>query len=177
MHATRFTARHFMLALALLAIGSGCSSFLGKKTLSQVSQSQLNWLEICYVPRRDSPPIQVTLMGSGFVRIKRGRSPLVSNDFSQDVANVQWSDIETDQINVQPDEIHRIFQSLVDRGLMRPPDKTFAASASRGGPTARILGTLNTDHVVRIVNEPELLGFIRDLITLFDEHTSAAAPK
>jgi len=167
-------ARPCLVALALLTIGCGCSIFKGKKPLSMVTASQLNWLEITYLPGAEQPPVQFSLMGSGFVRIRRGNSPLVANDFTQDVTNIQWGDIQTDQINVQPADLHLIFQSLVDRGLMREPDKAFVASASRGVPTAHINGTLNYEHVKRVAVEPELIGFIRDLLKLFDERQPAA---
>ena len=66
-----------------------------------------------------------------------------------------------------------IFQALGDRGLLRDPDKDFVASANLGVPTARITGTLNAEHVARLAIEPELVGYIRDLLKLFDENNPA----
>ena len=46
-------------------------------------------------------------------------------------------------------------------------------SANRGNPTARIIGSLNNENVTRLAVEPELVGFIRDLLKLFDENKQA----
>lgn len=154
-------------------VGGGCAMFSGKDPMMQVKESQLNWLEVRYLPGLGQPAVQFSMMGTGLIRIKRGNSPLVTNDFARDVANHQWGDIQTDQINVPSADIHRIFQSLVDRGLLREPDKDFASFASRGVSVAHISGTLNNTHVARIAVEPELVGFIREMLKLFDDRKPA----
>ena len=158
------------VALAMLCIVSGCSIFSGRNRSITVSDSQLNWLVIGYLPGMGKPPVQLSLMGSGNIRIKRGTSPQIGNDFSQDVANVKWNDINVDQINVEPAQIRNVYQGLVDRGLLRAPDKDFVPSANRGNPLARIIGSLNNEHVARLAIEPELVGYIRELVKLFDEN-------
>ena len=180
MHAISFPPRSFAVVLALLALcfgGSGCSIFSSKDRPVVVKDSQLNWLEVCYLPGAGQPAVQLSLMGSGLIRIKRGSSPLVANDFSQDIANVKWNDVDVDQINVEPARLREIFQALVNRGLLRETDKDFAPSANRGVPTARITGLLDKEHVVRIAVEPELVGFIRDLVKLFDDNKLATDAK
>ena len=103
------------LILAVLgAGGGGCSIFSSKNTTPIVGESQLNWLEVNYLPGMGQQPMQLSLMGSGNIRIKRGSSPQIGNDFSQDVANVTWNDVSVDQINVQPSEMRDIFQGAAN---------------------------------------------------------------
>jgi len=167
------------LALAVLCTaGSGCSMFSGQGNHSiVVNDSQLNWLEVRYVSGMGQPPMLLSLQGSGHIRIKRGNSPMIQNAFSQDVANAKWNDLQEDQRTVEPAQMRDVFQALVDRGLLREPDKDFLASANRGVPTARITGMLNTEKVARVAVEPELVGFIRGLLKLFDENKPAADPR
>jgi hypothetical protein len=164
------------LVLALLCMAGSSCMMLARKDPDpalMVKESQLNWLEIRYLPGMGQPAVLLSLQGSGHIQIKRGGSPLVSNDFSQDIANVKWNDLQVDQLTLTPAEMRGIFQALVDRGLLREPDKDFMASVTRGVPAARIVGTLNTEHVARIAIEPELAGYIRSLLKLFDENKPA----
>lgn len=133
----------------------------------------MNRLEILYLQGAGKPPVQLSLSGSGNIRIRQGTSPQMANDFAMDVSNVKWNDVSVDQINVDPSEMRDIFQSLVDRGLFREPDKDFAAFAGRGNPAARIIGQLNTEPVARLVFEPEILGFIRDMLKVLDQNHRA----
>ena len=158
-----------LIALALLVVASGCSILSGNSP-TIVKDTQLNWLEISYLPGQNKPPMQLSLMGSGHIKIKQGTSPQLSNAFSQDVANVKWNDINVDQVNVEPAQMRDVFQALVDRGLLREPDQDFVTSAKPGTPIARIIGSLNNEHVVRLAVEPELVGFIRDVLKLFDDN-------
>ena len=164
----RLTAAAFVLAV--LFVGNGCSMFPGKDDPVIVKESQLNWLEISYLPGKGKAPVQISLLGSGNIRIKRGTSPQISNNFSQDVANVKWNDVNVDQINVEPAQMRDVFQTFVERGLRREPDKDFVASAKNGTDLARIIGSLDNEHIARLAIEPELIGFIRDLLKLFDEN-------
>jgi hypothetical protein len=148
---------------------SGCTMFSGPDPAMRVNDSQLNRLEIQYLPVHGEPLVRLSVMGSGYCRIQRGVSPLVTNEFSQNVTSSQWGDVQVDQINLQPAEALMIFQTLVDRGLWREPDKAFQSAAQRGGATALITGVLNNEAVARNAIEPELLGYIRHLITIFDD--------
>jgi hypothetical protein len=171
----RIAAAAVVLLLSAVAVG-GCALFSSDTKPFIVKDSQLNWLEVCYFPGAGQPAVKLSLMGSGLIRIMKGASPQVGNDFSQDVANVRWNDVKVDQINVQPAEMRGVFQAFVDRGVLREPDKDFVASANRGVPVARITGTLGYEHVVRIAVEPELTGFVRELLKVFDEGRTSPAP-
>ena len=178
MQVTLSLKRSTVVVLTLFVLcGSGCSMFSGKGRTMLVQDSQLNWLEVNYFPGMGKPPVQLSLLGSGNIRIRRGTSPQIGNDFSQDVANVKWNDLSVDQINIESAQMRDVFQSLVDRGLLCEPDKDFVPSANRGNPLARIVGSLNNEHVARLAIEPELVGFVRALLMLFDENKHLPEPK
>jgi len=90
---------------------------------------------------------------------------------------VLWDDVNVDQLNVQTSQMRDVFQALVNRGLMQEPDKDFLESAKRGVPEARITGMLNNERVKRLAVEPELIGYIRELLRLFDENKQLPAAK
>ncbi len=163
-----------LLLAVLWAGGNGCSMFDGKKQMILVEESQLNALVITYQPGMSKAPVQLSLMGSGHITIKRGTSPLIANAFTQDVANQKWGDVTVDQITIEAAQMREVFQALVNRGVLREPDPSFVASADRGSPIARIVGTLNNEPVARLAVEPELVSYIRDLIKLFDENMQPA---
>jgi hypothetical protein len=119
--------------------------------------------------------VQLSLLGTGLVRVKHGASPQVGNDFSQDVANARWNDVQVDQRTILPAEMRDIFQSFVNRGVLREPDRVFVGAAQRGGPVARISGVLDRNRVARIGVEPEMVGFVRELLKIFDDQRPAQA--
>ena len=166
MNAMRPPLMRFVLAGLLAACG--CTT-TDDHTRHIVADSGLNWVEIAYLPGRGQPPIQISLLGVGHMRIKRGASPLVTDSFSINVASADWNDITADQINVPREEMRAVFQALVDRGVLAPPDKDFLAAAGRGGPIAKIRGLLDSEAVNRQAVEPELLAYIRDLVKSFDQ--------
>jgi hypothetical protein len=157
-----------LAAVVLCAVAAGCASD-AEKTI-KVSDSQLNWLEIFYIPDGKQPPIHISMTGAGDIRIKRGNSPLIGNDFSVDVSNKDWGDTQEDQINTTPADMREIFQTFVNRGLLlKTPNPVFMEESKRGGASARIRGTLDGEQILRIAVEPELLAVIRYLVTYSDE--------
>jgi hypothetical protein len=169
----RLTSYGLILLTGLLT--GGCAMFSGPDPEMRVSDTQLNRLEIQYLPGRGERLVRLSILGTGYLQIQRGASPLVTNDFSQNTLSSQWSDHQVDQISLQPSESLMIFQTFVDRGLFRKPDPAFQPAVDRGGAMAIISGTLNNEAVARQAIEPELLGYIRYLITIFDETKKAAA--
>ena len=166
-------SRWFMVLVLMLGWGvSGCAMFGSGNDVQRfaVEASQLNRLEVYYTPAMGQATTHLTLMGSGHLRIQHGTSPLIGNDFSQDVKDTHWTDLSVDQLTVEPAEMCRVFQAFVDRGLVREkPAPDFLGSAERGGPFARVLGTLNNTVIARDVLEPELLSLIRELIKSFEQ--------
>ena len=157
-----------LMTAALGLASAGCALFSSDNTHPVIRESALNWLEIDYLPGRGKPPSRLSLQGMGNVRLKRGTSPLVKDDFAYDIANVHWNDIQSDQINVDPAEMRNLFQALVDRGVLDKPNPDFLATANNGGPIAHFHGSLNGDLFDRAASEPELTEFVFNLLQLFD---------
>ena len=158
------------LAIAAAALGiGGCTMFFGGDERHVVGESQLNWMEIRYVPATGKPGTILSLLGVGQVHIKRGASPQVMIDFSVDTSHAAWNDVKSDQITLTPAEMRNIFQAFADRGVFGEPSPDFVAAAERGGPFARIRGRLDTETVARYAVEPELIDLIRAIERMFDE--------
>ena len=166
MNRLRVPTAAVLFASAVLAAG-GCASS-GNRPRHIVADSGLNWVEITYLPGTGQPPVQIALFGVGHMRLKRGRSPLVTDSFSIDVAHAAWTDIAADQLNVPREEARAIFQALADRGVLAPPDREFLAAVPAGGPVAHVRGRIDTETVNRQAAEPELLAYIRELAGYFD---------
>lgn len=159
-----------LTALALASLGlaaSGCALFSSENTHPVIRESPFNWLEIDYLQGNGKAPVRISLLGMGNIRMKRGVSPLVKDDFAHDAANIHWNDIQTDQINLDPADLRNLFQALVDRGVLDKPNPDFPTSS--GGPVAHIRGALNGDSFERVAAEPEIAGYVAELIQLFDQ--------
>ena len=82
-----------LLASALFASASGCASTKGDGRPPArhfaVDLSGLDWMEIVYNPQPKDPvfkmPCKISLMGSGEVEVRMGRSPRVWNSFSDKI--------------------------------------------------------------------------------------------
>ena len=160
------------LVLALACLGAaGCALFReAEPPQVVVAESALNRLEVHYAPDTGKKPVRLSLQGTGHILVRYGSSPQIDNHFSQDVANEKWHDLREDQLTISPAQMRGIFQALVDRGLLREPDKDFLvlASADRNLPVSQITGRLNNTAVTRLVVEPELAGYLRELLRLFE---------
>jgi hypothetical protein len=162
--------RLILTALALASLGlvsAGCALFSSENTHPVIRESPFNWLEIDYLQGHGKSPVRLSLLGMGNIRMKRGVSPLVKDDFAHDAANIHWNDIQTDQINLDPADLRSLFQAFVDRGVLDKPNPDFPTST--GCPVARIRGALNGDSFERVAAEPELTGYVAELIQLFDQ--------
>jgi len=156
-----------MLGLCL-AVLSGCATD-SEKIRHLVGESQLNWLDIHYMPGKGQPMTRISIGQTGHVVIQRGTSPALMDDFSQDVASKEWPDLETNQANLPSDEIRQVFQDLVSRGVLLPANKEFLEAQKRSkGPLAHISGQLDNERVDRMVAEPELLDMVKKIATFFD---------
>ena len=164
------------LVLALFGL-TGCALFRAEDPQQiVVTESPLNRLEIRYAPDTGKKPVRLSLEGTGHILVRTGSSPQIDNHFSQDVANAKWHDVREDQLTISPAQMRDIFQALVDRGLLRAPDKEFLASVDRGIPVVQIAGRLNNDAVTRLAVEPELAGYLRELLRLFEANKLTKEP-
>ncbi len=103
---------------ALLFAG-GCGPFWVDPYIT-VQPSNLNWMEIHYYNTYRDPPrrIAVSIQGNGHVVVKKGTSSLVSDDFAKHYDDVEWSNIRTSRMDVDPRHVNDIFQDLVNRGVL-----------------------------------------------------------
>lgn len=159
-------SRVFCLLLPIVA--TGCRLFQEEDFRRHIAASSLNHIEILYVPGSGQAPVQVALLGSGHIGIKRGTSPLLRDVFSQDVKDKRWNDLDVDQATIDPEEMNAMFQTLSDRGLFRKPDPAFAGGAAQGAPHIRVVGRLNGERVDRVACEPELVDVVRRLVARLD---------
>ena len=122
-------AKVFAAAL-LLAVG-GCGPFWVNPYIT-VKESPLNWVEIHYYNTSKNPVrrIAVHLSGIGYVKVRKGTSPLVSNDFAKDFKEESWRDIKWTKKQVDPKHVRDIFQNLVNYGLL-DSEKNFQRSKKK----------------------------------------------
>lgn len=154
------------LCTAALAL-SGCALF-SEKPLTEVNDSQLNWLTARYHPANGTAPCRLEIIGVGSVEFRQGRSPLVFDSFSQDVDNPAWGDIIEEKLGVTPAQARWMMQLFVDAGLtkeykrMKKLDDKDRSDASAGIVT--ITAKLNGKPFRVRTNNPELTGVVDAII-------------
>ena len=108
-----------ILLLAAVLPLAGCGPFWVDPYIS-VSQSQLNWIEIHYYNTNRNPVkrVAVYLNGMGYVKVAKGASDRVSNDFAKIADDANWEDLKTQTKMTDPKHAQDIFQALVNEGLL-----------------------------------------------------------
>jgi hypothetical protein len=150
-----------LVAMAL-ALAGACAA-PGRRAPPAVSDSQLNWIEIDYRPRTaERPPCRITVLGVGSLRVRSGRSPLVTDDFAHDTAHPDWGDLAEQQVSLAPDDVRQVFQALVDRGLLDEPARRRSGAPARALAVFR--GRLDGQRVRRLADEPELVAAVERLL-------------
>lgn len=102
------------LLLALV----GCIHLIDQPYFT-VKESGLNWLSIRYYDYRTVPMQRVVmnLDGNGIVSVREGTSIQVSNIFAASNSDPHWHDVNESRIVIPPEDMTRVFQILVDKGL------------------------------------------------------------
>lgn len=166
--------RRFAL-LALLAIG-GCGPFWVNPYV-EVTDSQLNWMEIHYYNMNRTPVrrVWVYLNGTGHVETKRGTSQLVSNDFARRYDEEDWSDIRTQRFDVDPKHIRDTFQHLVNSGVLDREKIGRKAKKEKFdrfiAVKANISNITYSDHVNIFEVDPDLAEQLLDVVREFTTAT------
>lgn len=108
----------FTLSLLLFTL-SGCGPFWVDPYIT-VRESHLNWVDIHYYNTKRKPirRIGVYLNGAGHVKVRKGSSEQVSNDFAKKYTDENWDDIKTSSYTVDPKHANDIFQNLVNHGVL-----------------------------------------------------------
>lgn len=156
-----------MLAIAVLGF-AGCA-LLFDPVVTEVNDSQLNWVRVNYHPADKSrKPCSLNIIGVGSVEFREGRSPLVFNSFSQDVENPLWGDIEQEKLGVTPEQARWMMQLFVDAGLTRESTRLKNAvkrdrERAEDG-IALFSAKLNNTNYKVATNNPELIGTLETII-------------
>ena len=156
-----------------LLLFTGCGPFWVDPYIT-VEESALNWVDIHYynMSRQPIRRIGVTLKGKEIVKIKKGTSELVSNDFAKRYKEENWSKIKTYRVQINPDQANDIFQNLVNFGLL-DREKTFKASKKEShdrfiAVKANINSNTYSDNVNMFEEDPDLAEQLLDVIREFE---------
>ena len=172
-HARRTAvAAHIAAAAVLCATLSGCALFCDKP-VTEVSDSQLNWIQVLYHPAAEgAKPCSLNIVGVGSVEFRQGRSPLVFNSFSQDVDNPLWGDIQEEKLGVTPDQARWMMQLFIDAGLAteakRMGNLTKEERENADAGIAIISAKLNGKALRVRTNNPEITGVVDTIIDAID---------
>ena len=161
--------------LALLFAG-GCGPFWVNPYIT-VRQSNLNWVEIHYYNLSRTPTRRVSLYlnGAGHVEVKKGTSPLISDDFAKRYDEDEWGDIRTSRMDIDPRHVNDVFQNLVNYGVL---DREKTGKKSKKEHFDRMLAVkanicANTyseqENIFEV--DPDLAEQLLDVIREFDDPT------
>ena len=163
----------FLILNSLFLILSGCGPFWVDPYIT-VEESSLNWVQIHYYNMKHSPVrrVDVEIMGTGLVVIKKGTSELVSNDFAKRYDAKSWSDIRTSRKQITPKQANDVFQQLVNFGLL-DREKTFkSASEPCTDRFIAVSANINTntysDNANIFEEDPDLAEVLLDVVREFD---------
>jgi hypothetical protein len=156
---------------SLVAIAASLSLLCGCATPPVVvSDSQLNWLQIT---RRSADEnilqSRINLIGVGYIEFIEGRSPRVTNAFSQDVGNAQWQDVYQEKLGVHPDVIRDWLQLFVDAGVM-DSSKNKVSKNNEAKETVLFQANINREKAICVTDDEELLRLVHKLIDVIKLH-------
>ncbi len=155
--------KNAIVTLFAAALISGCAT-----APVEVSDSQLNWLNITYKPaEQGAKPSRINLIGVGSIEFMEGRSPRVANDFAQDTEHEHWQDFYQEKLGVPPDVIRGWLQIFVDAGMLEK-SKNKIRKVKDGTPRdiAVFHANIDMDKYVCITDDDELLAQVRRLVAI-----------
>ncbi len=136
----------------------------------EVSDSQLNWLQITRRPTDvEMPQCRINLIGVGYIEFIEGRSPRVANTFSQDVGNAQWQNVHQEKLGVSPEVIRDWLQLFVDAGVMDSA-KNKVSKRNDAQETVLFQANINREKAVCVTDDEELLDLVHKLIDVIKLH-------
>ncbi len=110
------------MLLAGWMLASGCAALFPNAKPPEVSDSQLNWLNIRYRPADTSRhPCRIEIIGAGYLHFMQGASPRLADGFSTDTAHAQWANLTEEKLGMTPAETRALLQRFVDAGLLKAP--------------------------------------------------------
>jgi len=175
------------LALAATLALGGCNAMRGLDSKGRplakhfkVDVSGLDWVIIIYYPHRRNQsftrPVYLALNGTGEIDFKCGRSPLVWNDFSDQVDDPYWNELFVDRKNIPPKRMEKIYQALVDEGLFPRYDiRAMNAEDLSKRPLVRIRAKIGMERTLRVMDDPAVIEIIESVLENFEHLGRAAA--
>ena len=139
---------------------SGCASLLtGAKPL-EVSDSQLNWLNIRYRPADTSRhPCRIEIIGAGYLHFMQGASPRLADGFSTDTEHAQWANLTEEKLGMTPAETRALLQRFVDAGLLKEPARPLNLDPDAPG-IAWFRWRLNNESGACVTAKADLIGLV-----------------
>ena len=162
----------FTLSLLLFTL-SGCGPFWVDPYIT-VKQSQLNWMEIHYYNTKRNPIRRITvyLNGAGHVKVCKGTSDQVSNDFARKYEDENWNRMQTSRYTVDPKHLNDIFQNLVNHGVL---DRDKFGKGSKKDSFDRFIAVranlsnyTYSEHDNIFEVDPDLAELLLDVVREFD---------
>lgn len=139
----------------------------------EVKTSSLDWLEIAYTPRRGDPdfsmPCRLSLFGSGEMVFRTGRSPQVWDDFSTKVEDPYWNDLRLERAHIGEEAMTKLFQSLVDAGVVPPALGHMKMGDAPKPPMVKIRGKINGKPVARMVDNRTVVTLVERQLFRFGD--------
>lgn len=162
------------LALAGLcgcaSLGGGTGWFPAAKTFP-VDISNLDWVEVTYVPRPGDPvferPCRLSLMGSGEVEFRAGRSPQVWDTFSQKIDDPHWNDLFVDRAHLEPAGMQPLYQELVDAGLF--PSRWSMERDTQSPPFIKVNASIGRERAIRFTDDRRLVAIVERVLSRFED--------
>ena len=167
----------FMAGMMLAA--SGCVGLRGRDTSGvfgarrfPVDISNLDWVEVSYMPRPEdavfATACRLSLMGSGEIMFRTGRSPQVWDAFSHKVDDPSWNDLYVDRLHIGQKDMQELYQQLVDAGLF-PPQFSRRNVEVGTTPYIRINASIGRATAVRIIDDRKMVRIIEGVLRNFEQ--------
>lgn len=167
-----FKILQFCVIASLPAFFSGCALF-GPDVPPVVGDSQLNSLQVTYTPaQKDYDPVYVNIITTGYIHMKKGKSPRVRNSFSHEVDHPDWNNIREEKIGVPPDVARAWMQKFFNAGLAtegkkaskRAKDPLFGKEMG----VARFVAQLDRDKYFAVTDNPDLIKPLLQLVGIIE---------
>lgn len=172
------TALWIIACAALLTMLPGCAWLGGYDAEGrpvakqfQVDLSNLDWIEISYMPRPGDPVFAVasrlSLMGSGEVVFRTGRSPQVWDSFSSEIDNPHWNELYEDRLHLESTEMQALYQEFVNAGLF--PRRSLNSSAAEvQKPFVKVNAKIGHERALRIVDDRRIVRIVERVLEQFE---------
>ncbi len=156
---------HLAVLAASLSFVCGCATAPVK-----VGDSQLNWLQItCRPSDKHAPQCRINLIGAGYIDFIEGRSPRVTNSFSQEIGDEKWQDVYQEKLGVSPEVIREWLQLFVDAGATDSA-KNKVSKKDKAEETVLFQANINNDKTICLTDDEELLELVHTLIDVIKSH-------